>query len=128
MLIQAKYYTKNKLTLWLNGEQWLGLNIGVWRIIWGNPDRIILEADLPAGIKIFELPKGCTLEILHKPAGRFDNREGAEVILRFNNCQPHRKWIPQPMALYAEDSILTAFVELTCEIENLINGRSNSTP
>ncbi len=110
------------LSLWTVGSEAeketanLVVTTGVWRIIWGNPDRVILYGYWPKFARVFDLPAGANIELrnhsYHLP---LDLYEYSEPVFIFRNCQLKRKWMPKPLPL-GESHVLTAFSEFECEI------------
>ncbi len=116
---KIKHYRKSYTSLWLDNEELLDLNrVGLWRVIWGKPDRIILQLDLPMSDVVKKLVYfgAFNLGMFTRETGRLDTLDNAIHIMTFENCQLHRKWIPQPVPLYADAEVITAFVEFTCKI------------
>ncbi len=116
---EVRHYRKSYTSLWLDNKELLDINrVGLWRIIWGKPDRIILQLDLPMSEVVKKLVYFGTfnLGMFTRETGRLDTLDGAIHIMTFENCQLHRRWIPQPLPLYADAEVITAFVEFTCKI------------
>ncbi len=117
---EVRHYRKSYTSLWLDNRELLDINrVGLWRIIWGKLDRIILELDMPMSDTVKKLIYSrhpYSIGLFTREHGRLDTLDGATHIMTFENCQLNRRWIPQPVPLYADAEVITAFVEFTCEI------------
>lgn len=116
---EIKHYRKSHTTLWLDSRELLDINrVSLWRIIWGKPDRIILQLDLPMSNNVKRLLELSyfNLGMFTKEAGRLDTLDGAIHVMTFEQCRLNRRWIPQLIPLYADAETMTAFAEFTCKI------------
>jgi hypothetical protein len=119
-MIKPMVFNKMKSVLWINDREVLPIGkVGLWRVIWGNPDRIILEFDLPVQNNLIKRLESevFNLGFYNKDFGRLDDLRDASHVATFKDCKPNRKWMPQPMLLYPDAEITTFFIEFTCKIE-----------
>jgi len=80
--------------------------------------QVLVSGILPAASRLFFLPTGSTMEILHKCCGRRDEYLEWAVIFRFLECEVQERRIGDVMSLdYGAQDYLRLNVKLECTAE-----------
>ena len=90
--------------------------VRVFRVMWHGPNdgRIILWGYMPVDKFLLDIPDGTTIEIRHAECCERDDYANMEPVAKFKDCRIRRKWLPRPSG---GESVMTAYVELSCDIE-----------